>query len=183
MALSRLEDAIRFAAERHAGQERDGASPLPYITHPIEVLTLLHDVGGERDEDLLVASVLHDVLEESETSRDELAGRFGDRVADLVVALTREEPSAERTSGLSKDEIWRLRAEMLLAEIGRMEETPRRIKLADRLGNLREAKRTKKGKKLERYRWQTKRILEIVPERTSPPLWRAILEELEELES
>ena len=163
-----------LAAERHAGQFRDGAVPLPYLTHPLEVLSLLRYVGGETDEDLLIAAVLHDVIEESGTSASELEEMFGERAAGFVVALTREEPTPEQTEGMSKPEIWRMRAEMLLREIETMDELPRRVKLADRLSNVREAKRTKSGEKVERYLWQTRRILEIVPRETNPGLWDAI---------
>lgn len=177
-AYPRLHEAILFAAEMHRGQDRDGDHPLPYLTHPLEVLVNLRYTSDCTDEDLLVVAALHDLIEETEATPASIETRFGLRVRVLVEELTREEPSAERISGLSKDEVWRLRADMLLTEIGIMSSDAQRVKLADRLSNLREAKRTKSAPKLERYVKQTTRILEIIPRSVSPGLWDAIQAEL-----
>lgn len=176
--MSKLDEAIRWAAELHSGQVRDGDAPLPYLVHPIDVLSNARYVGGVTDPDMLVAAVLHDTVEESGANLDEIEGRFGKRARELVGELTRREPTAEETAGLSAKEIWKLRAEMLLQEISKMSPDAQTLKLADRLSNLREAKRTKKGDKLERYLWQTGRILEIVPKTVNPGLWESILKEM-----
>lgn len=174
----RLHAAILFAAERHAAADLDGDDPLPYLLHPLEVLSALRHIGGVRDEDQLVAAVLHDTIEENAATGPEIAQRFGARAARIVRMLTREEPTGERIRGMDKDAIWLLRAEMLLTEIAAMPAEALPIKLADRLSNVREANRTKQGKKLERYRWQTREILRIVPREINPPLWDAIAAEL-----
>lgn len=178
MTYKRLDKAIVFAAKRHAGAERDGEAPLPYITHPVEVLLLLRTVGGVTDEDLLCAGVMHDLIEETATKLSEIEEVAGPRVRALVKELTRVEPGEEETKGLSKDEIWTLRANLLLDEIGKMSPDARQVKLADRLANVREAKRTKIGYKLDRYLAQSRRILEIVARDTNAPLWDAICAEL-----
>lgn len=173
-----LNEAIRFAVDQHYGTYREGPDPLPYICHPMEVLANLREVAGETDQDSLCAAVLHDVIEEGNTDQSDLSKRFGDRVAGLVQALTREEPAPAALEGLSREDVWQLRADMLLAEIAKMKPEVQKIKLADRLSNIRGAYRTKKGKKLERYVWQTKRILKVVPRPVCPPLWDAITNEM-----
>ncbi|RYG24684.1 bifunctional (p)ppGpp synthetase/guanosine-3',5'-bis(diphosphate) 3'-pyrophosphohydrolase [bacterium] len=178
MRYPRLDKAIVLAAQLHKGQEREGDAPLPYITHPMEVLMALRYEGGETDEDLLCAAALHDTIEESQADLGEIRSVVGERAANLVEELTRREPSKEETKGMSKDEIWKLRANMLLDEIREMSPEAQRVKLADRLANVREAKRTKAGPKWERYAWQTEEILKIVPRERSPGLWDAIRGEL-----
>ncbi len=176
--MSKLDAAIRFAAERHEGQWRDGEFPLPYITHPVEVLLNLRHVGKVTDEAVLLAAILHDLLEETTTTLAELAELFGDRTAELVRQVTRDEPTEVEVAGLSKDEIYELRTSRFLEEIARMSPDAQMVKLADRLSNLREAKRTRSEGRVERYKVQTKRILKFIPESVNPALWRAVRAEL-----
>ncbi len=86
--LPRTRAALAYAEEQHAGQLRkvDGA---PFITHPIEVGSLLHGAGVA--DDVIAAGVLHDTIEKTDTNRAELRRRFGTRTAALVVALTEDE--------------------------------------------------------------------------------------------
>ena len=180
MIFPRLDKAIQLAAKLHAGQEREGDAPLPYFTHPVEVLVLLRHLGGVTDEDLLCAAALHDVVEESDADLEEIAKAVGERAAALVRELTRYEPTDAEKKGLGKDEVWRLRANLLLDEIRAMSPNAQRVKLADRLANVREGKRTKAGPKWDRYAWQTEEILKIVPREINPGLWDAIRAELDE---
>jgi (p)ppGpp synthase/HD superfamily hydrolase len=170
--------ALLRSAEWHLGQERDGDHPLPYLTHPVEVLVNLRYVGGVTDPVQLCAAALHDVLEETSVQVDSIREQFGDEVATMVVELTRYEPSDVERAGLSPDEIWALRSRLLLEEIAQMSPRDQAVKLADRLSNLRESKRTKGKKKLDRYLGQTKEILRIVPREVNPGLWDAIKAEL-----
>jgi len=169
-----LERAIGFAVHAHAGQFRDGDNALPYVTHPLDVLHKLRYVGLVTTESTLTAAVLHDVLEETAVSADEIRAEFGDDVAAVVLSVTRREPTEAETAGMNKDQVWQLRSDILLGEIAEMDLTARTIKLADRLSNLEEALRTRTGKKLARYLAQTERILEIVPRSVNAPLHRAI---------
>jgi (p)ppGpp synthase/HD superfamily hydrolase len=178
MQYGLLSKALRFAAEKHEGDYRDGENALPYATHPFEVCILLRYVGNVTDEDQLCAAALHDVLEETSVTPSELEAEFGAGVTELVQELTRFEPNSDQTAGMSKGEIWLLRANMLLAEIKLMSPRAQVVKLADRLANLREAKLTKTGEKLRRYERQSKRILEIIPKSINPDLWKAIASEL-----
>ncbi len=93
-----LLDALQFSADRHRHQRRKGAAASPYINHPIEVARALAAEGGVRDIEVLAAAMLHDTIEDTATSAAEIEGRFGARVASLVVEVsdTKELPAAER---------------------------------------------------------------------------------------
>ncbi|HEX5984235.1 MAG TPA: HD domain-containing protein [Solirubrobacterales bacterium] len=81
--------ALEKARTAHAGQVRNGSGGMPYVDHPITVAARLEELGY-RDE-VLAAALLHDVVEDSETTLDELRVGFGDEVAGLVGALTDDE--------------------------------------------------------------------------------------------
>jgi (p)ppGpp synthase/HD superfamily hydrolase len=85
-------DALDFASDRHAGQVRDLDGEVPFVTHPVEVACLLHEAGYS--DEIVAAGVLHDVLEDTDVQSDELRGRFGDRVAELVASVS-DDPSIE----------------------------------------------------------------------------------------
>ncbi|MBS1705884.1 MAG: bifunctional (p)ppGpp synthetase/guanosine-3',5'-bis(diphosphate) 3'-pyrophosphohydrolase [Armatimonadetes bacterium] len=170
-----LSEAAIFATQRHHGQVRDGEFPLPYITHPMDVLAKVRYIGQVTEEPVLCAAVLHDVVEECGVKFAEIQSLFGDRVEELVRMLTRREPSAEEVAGMNKDEIWKLRSEWMLGEIrDTMDPQAQTIKLADRLSNLQEALRTRTGKKLDRYFVQTQEILKIIPRKTNKSLWDSV---------
>ena len=84
-------DALIFAADRHAGQTRDSGG-VPFVTHPVEVACLLHESGYS--DEVVAAGVLHEVLEDTDVEKEELASRFGERVAGLVAAVS-DDPSIE----------------------------------------------------------------------------------------
>lgn len=169
-----VDHAIEFAAEAHQGVYRDGDFGLPYITHPIEVLGHLRYIGGVIDEEVLCAGVLHDVLEWGNADPSLLSSLFGQRVLDLVLEVTRKEPSASEIEQLSSSDLRRLRHEMLLKEIRQMSDVAKTIKLADRLSNLREKISTRTGKKLERYLAATGQVLESIDQSVNRALWDEI---------
>ncbi|MFO0905914.1 MAG: HD domain-containing protein [Pirellulales bacterium] len=86
--MNRLLHAVKFAAEKHAQQRRKNAIATPYINHPIEVAEHLARVGGISDEDVLIAALLHDTIEDTNTTREELEKAFGSRVARIVMECT-----------------------------------------------------------------------------------------------
>lgn len=177
--FSRVNEAIQFAVEKHTGTDRDGESPLPYVVHPVEVLSFVRLLGGVTDEDVLIAAALHDTIEDTDATREEIAARFGERAASLVQALTREEPSEEERAGLSKEEIWAMRSKMLMAEIAAMPPEVWPVKLADRLSNVREGKKTKSKAKLARYLVQSEEILATIPQEAAPKIWNALRREVD----
>jgi guanosine-3',5'-bis(diphosphate) 3'-pyrophosphohydrolase len=80
--------ALRFSAEKHSDQRRKDAKSSPYINHPIQVVETLWMVGGVRDVTLLLASILHDTIEDTGTRPDEIRAEFGEDVLALVLEVT-----------------------------------------------------------------------------------------------
>jgi (p)ppGpp synthase/HD superfamily hydrolase len=84
-----VKDALETAHRAHAGQLRRGSDGLPYIEHPLAVAEIL--IGHHYGDEILVAALLHDVVEKSDMEVSEIRERFGERVADLVEAMTEDE--------------------------------------------------------------------------------------------
>lgn len=93
-----LLEAIRFSAEKHRNQRRKDSEQSPYINHPIEVTQLLWEVGGVRDINVLLAAVLHDTVEDTDTRLEEIRDRFGEQVLSFVMEVTDDKdlPKAQR---------------------------------------------------------------------------------------
>ena len=93
-----LLEAIRFAADKHRNQRRKDSERSPYINHPIEVAQLLWEVGGVRDVEVLLAAILHDTVEDTDTRPEEISGRFGEKVRSFVMEVTDDKnlPKGER---------------------------------------------------------------------------------------
>src|SRR5512143_171969 len=83
-----LAKAWRVAAERHVHQRRKGESQEPYVNHLAEVADLVAEATGGGDARLVAAAVLHDTIEDTDLSREELASQFGEDVAGLVFEVT-----------------------------------------------------------------------------------------------
>ena len=83
-----LLSAISFAAHKHRDQRRKDAAASPYINHPIALAHLLATTGGVDDIVVLQAAILHDTVEDTETTYEELVQRFGGAVADVVAEVT-----------------------------------------------------------------------------------------------
>ncbi len=90
--------ALAFAADRHRKQRRKGDAGLPYVNHLIEVARLVAEVGRVTEPATLAAAVLHDVVEDTPTTLDEIEREFGREVRDLVAECTDDKslPSVER---------------------------------------------------------------------------------------
>ena len=99
--LATLDRAYALAAESHAGQTLETGAP--YIEHPLDVLGILFDGLGVRDADLLAAALLHDVLERSSHTAEEIRVAFGDDVAALVAWLTKPDPEPGETEDAAKE--------------------------------------------------------------------------------
>lgn len=96
--MNRLLHALKFSAERHIHQRRKDAEATPYINHPIEIAEHLARVGGIFDEDVLIAGLLHDTVEDTSTTMEEIEDLFGARVAGIVLECTDDKslPRLER---------------------------------------------------------------------------------------
>ena len=119
--------AADFAAERHRDQRRKGTGQVPYVNHLADVARLLAVATKGADAELVAAGWLHDTVEDTATSREELISGFGDDVAGLVMEVTDDKslPKAERK---------RLQVVKTSAKTPRA----RMIKLADLTSNLRQ---------------------------------------------
>src|SRR3954464_1704222 len=90
--------ALSFAAHKHRDQRRKGNHQAPYINHPIDVATLIATVGGITDVAVLQAGILHDTIEDTDATPEEISREFGKDVATLVLEMTDDMsmPSPER---------------------------------------------------------------------------------------
>ncbi|HMI53378.1 MAG TPA: HD domain-containing protein [Candidatus Saccharimonadales bacterium] len=119
--------AIQFAACKHEKQRRKDVGESPYINHPIAVAYILADVGGVTDVDALVSAVLHDTIEDTNTTPAELEQQFGQSVLRVV-----EEKTDDKT--LDKE----VRKQLQIELAPRLSALAKAIKLADKICNVRD---------------------------------------------
>ena len=118
-----LNHAIIFATERHAGQVRKGTD-IPYIVHPLETMLILSNMRA--DLNVQIAGLLHDVVEDTDTTIEEIASLFGDDVAALV---------GHRSEDKSKS--WAERKTTAIYALKQADDRIKMLVLADKLSNLR----------------------------------------------
>jgi guanosine-3',5'-bis(diphosphate) 3'-pyrophosphohydrolase len=125
--LALLLKALAFAAHKHRDQRRKDAEASPYINHPIALADVLVNEGGVTDVETLCAALLHDTVEDTATTHQELVDGFGSRIARIVAEVTDDK-------SLSKAERKRLQVEhaALLSPEAKL------VKLADKISNLRD---------------------------------------------
>jgi (p)ppGpp synthase/HD superfamily hydrolase len=118
-------DALEYAERRHAGQTRaaDGAD---FIEHPLEVATLLYESGAP--DHVVAVGVLHDTLEKTDAVPSELQPRFGDRITNLVLAVTEDDRIADFTA----------RKSALLAQVAQAGPEALMVFAADKVSKVRE---------------------------------------------
>jgi guanosine-3',5'-bis(diphosphate) 3'-pyrophosphohydrolase len=126
--VDRVRDAYEFGAEAHEGQKR--LSGEPYIAHPVAVAHILADL--HLDAPTIVAAILHDVIEDTSTAKDEIAERFGADVAELVDGVSKLDHIQFRSRAEAQAESFR---KMLLAMVRDIRVIM--VKLADRTHNMR----------------------------------------------
>ena len=119
--------AISFAADKHRNQRRKDIEASPYINHPIALANILANEAGIEDEKVLVAAILHDTIEDTETTAQELADLFGDDVTAIVLEVTDDK-------SLPKVERKRLQIE----HAPTISRRAKLVKLADKIANLRD---------------------------------------------
>lgn len=119
--------AVSFAADKHRDQRRKSVEASPYINHPIQVAELIAGVGGVDDVAVLIAAVLHDTVEDTETTFEELEERFGPEIRDLVAEVTDDKslPKAERKK-------------LQVEHTAQMSDRTKLIKIADKACNVRD---------------------------------------------
>lgn len=136
---ARLLEAASFAADRHRDQRRKDVDATPYINHPLDVARILGE-AGVADVEVLMAAILHDTIEDTDTTAEELAERFGARVCSLVLEVTDDK---------SLDKLERKRLQVLKAPATSAD--AKMIKLGDKIANLRDLKTPPVG-------WDAKRV-------------------------
>lgn len=119
--------AIAFAADKHRNQRRKDADASPYINHPIALANTLANEGGISNESALCAAILHDTIEDTETTKEELIANFGEKIANIVMEVTddKELPKAERKL-------------LQIKHAAHASHEAKLVKLADKISNLRD---------------------------------------------
>ncbi len=147
----RVVEALRFAAERHGDQKFPG-TPLPYLLHlgsvAVEALNAIQHEPADDDELTVLCAVLHDVIEDTPTTRQEVAARFGEAVAAGVDALSKR-PGLAKPAAMADS----------LARIRQQPAAVWKVKLADRIANLAPPPHYWKRSRCERYRAEAEEIL------------------------
>ena len=125
--ISLLLMATAFAADKHRHQRRKNAEASPYINHPIALANVLKNEGGIADAKVLAAALLHDTIEDTDATAEELETRFGKEITAIVLEVTDDKslPKAERK---------RLQVEHAAS----ISHRAKLVKLADKICNLRD---------------------------------------------
>ena len=134
--MERIERAMIFAAEAHDGQKRKGKNR-SYVLHLMEAAVTVSMMTD--DEDVIIAALLHDTLEDTNTTAGQILERFGERVAALVGAES-EDKREDRPRG----ETWRIRKEEALQTLKAAPREAKLVALGDKLSNVREMARDHK---------------------------------------
>lgn len=124
-----LDRAIIFAVKAHAGTERRGKG-FPYIVHPMEAVEIVATITS--DQELLAAAALHDVVEDTEISADEIRREFGDRIAALVVA-----ESDIFVEDVSEEDSWHDRKQAAMDRLAAAPHDAKIVAMGDKLSNMR----------------------------------------------
>ena len=124
-----LDRAIVFAVRAHAGTERRGKG-FPYIVHPMEAVSIVATITS--DQELLAAAALHDTVEDTDITVDEIRSEFGERIANLVAA-----ESDQFQEGVSEEESWHGRKQAAIDRLSKASHDAKIVALGDKLSNMR----------------------------------------------
>ena len=124
-----LDRAIVFAVRAHAGTERRGKG-FPYIVHPMEAVEIVATMTS--DQELLAAAVLHDTVEDTDTTVEQIQAEFGDRIASLVASESDTMPE-----GVSEEDSWHARKQAAIDRLARASHDAKMVALGDKLSNMR----------------------------------------------
>ena len=123
-----IKRAIQFAARKHHGQFRKETGPLPYITHLFSTALLVAEDGA--DDDVVTAALLHDTIEDTSTTREEIVEKFNERVALLVEALTElKEKDGKKLN-------WKERKTLYLENLEKAPDDAILVAAADKIDNI-----------------------------------------------
>jgi len=137
--------ALKFAAAKHRNQRRKDKGKTPYVNHLIDVADLLCNVGGVKDTEVIVAGILHDTIEDTETYEQEIREVFGETVAQYVLEVTDDKslPVQERKR-------------LQVVKAAKSSFGAKQIKLADKCSNVRDLVDAPP------HKWPKERILKYV---------------------
>ncbi|MGN0661406.1 MAG: HD domain-containing protein [Oscillospiraceae bacterium] len=128
--MTRTDKAIEFAAAAHSGVTRK-ASGIPYILHPLETAAIAATLT--EDEDIIIAAILHDTIEDTSVTEAQIRENFGEQVLGIVLGCTED-----KMKELPAEHTWQRRKEHTLAYLS--SSAPQNVKivmLADKLSNIR----------------------------------------------
>ncbi len=123
--FGRILDALAFAAEKHRFQTRKDPGATPYIIHPLGVANSLMKIGNVNDPDIIIGALLHDTVEDTETTLEEVEAQFGPRVAGFVREVTDNKALPKK-----------VRKQLQIEHAPHKSAGAAQIKLADKLYNL-----------------------------------------------
>src|SRR5215213_2315078 len=123
--LAKLLEAASFAAKKHRYQKRKGDDAEPYVNHPLEVANLLANIGKIDDYDILIAAVLHDTIEDTETTEEELTELFGAQVCGYVLEVTDDKSLPKQA-----------RKQKQVEHAPHLSNGAKQIKLGDKISNI-----------------------------------------------
>lgn len=129
--LKLLLKALSFAAHKHKDQRRKDAEASPYINHPISLANILCNEGHVTDTEVISAALLHDTIEDTQTTTEELDTEFGQAIRSIVMEVTDDKR-------LAKAERKRLQIE----HAAHISDKAKLVKLADKISNLRDVAQT-----------------------------------------
>lgn len=173
--LALYEKAVEFARIAHKGAKRKG-SDIPYINHPIETSLIVYDMTD--DVEVIVAAVLHDVIEDTEFTGEDIKKEFGDRVAALVA-----NESEDKMRHMSAADSWQLRKQATIEHLKTAPIEVKMIALADKLSNMRDTMRDYlligddiwlkfNQKDKNKHEWYQRGILENTKELQETDAWK-----------
>lgn len=124
-----LDRAIIFAVRAHSGTERRGKG-YPYIVHPLEAVEIVATMTA--DQELLAAAALHDTVEDTDVTVEQIRAEFGDRIAALVA-----EESDQFEAGVSEEDSWHARKRAAIERLAKASRDAKIVALGDKLSNMR----------------------------------------------
>lgn len=137
--LNLIDNALKYAIDAHSGQKRKGAGEY-YIFHPLEAAAIVSTLTS--DENIIAAAALHDVVEDTEKTVEDIRLNFGDRIAEIVSSETEN-----KRPDLPKSETWMIRKTETVEDLkNRADFAEKAVALGDKLSNMRSFYRLKLSK-------------------------------------
>jgi len=125
--LKQLLKALAFAAHKHRDQRRKDVESSPYINHPIALANILCNEGHITDISVICAALLHDTVEDTDTTPEELERKFGEEIRDIVMDVT-DDKTLDKAA----------RKQYQIEHAAHISDQAKRVKLADKISNLRD---------------------------------------------